>query len=119
MTTIEEIEPDLEAHRLAVLMRLREENWRVVEVHDGIDWANEQSWVVESETRGKGTRLILWFYLYAGSHDGCDNVILSHPIEKQPSPYGGDVSIQFNGRKFEKQLDEFMVELVERRCKAQ
>ena len=118
MTAIEEIEPDLEAHRLALLMRLREENWRVVEVHDGIDWANDQSWVVESETRGKGTRLILWFHFYAGRHNGCDNVISSYPIEKQPSPYGSDVSIQFDGRKFEKQLDEFMVELDKRRSKA-
>jgi len=114
--TIEEIECDLQAHRRVVLMRLREENWSVVEVRDGTDWANDQSWVIESETRGKGTRFTLWFNRYDGRHDGCDNVIASLPSEPQPGPYGGDVSIQFDGRRFEKQLDEFMAELDRRRC---
>ena len=117
MCTIEEIEGDLQAHRRAVLMRLRKEDWSVVEVRDFTDIAGDQTWVIESDTRGKGIRLILWFYRYDGVHDGYNCVIASLPTEPEPGPWGGgDVSIQFAGRRFEKQLDEFMAGIDWARC---
>jgi len=60
MVRIEEIEKQLPVKRKTLLTRLRENNWKVVNVDgDYSDWALDEKWLIESVRENKGFRLIL------------------------------------------------------------
>ena len=109
MVRIEEIEKQLPVKRKTLLIRLRENHWKVVNVDsDYSDWALDDKWLIESVRENKGFRLILWFFKYDGKHDGMDRVVATLVKSGQPDAYGGQPSIEFDGRKFERQLKIFM-----------
>ena len=109
-------EKHLPDKRKALLHSLREQNWKVVGVDDAdSDWAYEEKWLIESIRQNKGAQLVLWFFKYDGIHDGLDRVVATLPDASQPSAYGSTPAIEFDTRKFEKQLGEFMSSLHEYR----
>ena len=108
---IEDIEKHLPSKRKALLYSLRENNWEVVRIDDeGSDWGYDQKWVIESTRENKGFIMELWFFKYDGLYDGMDRVVATPYNAEQPHIYsdGTELSIEFDGRKFEKQLSTFI-----------
>ena len=112
MNRIEHIEKQLSDKRKALLHSLREHNWKVVEIDDAdSDWALDEKWLIESMRENKGAELTLWMFQSDGIHDGMDRVVATISDAREPNPYGGTPSIEFDTRKFERQLDVFMTSL--------
>jgi hypothetical protein len=118
MKRIEHIEKHLPEKRKALLHCLRAHNWRVVGIDDTeSDWALDEQWLIESTRENKGAALTLWMFKYDGVHDGMDRVVATPRDASQPNAYGGTLSIEFDTRRFEKQLEAFMTSLHEYRIK--
>ncbi|MEZ6142222.1 MAG: hypothetical protein R3B84_16815 [Zavarzinella sp.] len=112
MKHVEQIEKHLPEKRKALLHCLRANNWRVVGVDDReSDWALGEKWLIESTSENKGAALALWMFKYDGIHDGMDRVVATHRDASPPSAYGGTPTIEFDSRRFEKQLEAFMASL--------
>ncbi len=116
MKRIEHIEKQLPDKRKALLHSLREHNWKVVGIDDAdSDWALDEKWLIESTRENKGVGLTLWMFKYDGIHDGMDRVVATARDAPEPIAYGGTPSIEFDARKFERQLDVFVTSLHEYR----
>lgn len=116
MKHIESIEKHLPDGRKALLHCLRAHNWEVVGIDDTeSDWALDEKWLIESTRENKGAALTLWMFKYDGLHDGLDRVVATPRDAPQPSAYGATPSIEFDSRRFEKQLEAFMASLHEYR----
>lgn len=114
MKRIEQIEKHLTEKRKALLHCLRANNWKVVGVDDtDSDWVLDEKWLIESTRENKGAALTLWMFKYDGLHDGTDRVVATPRQASEPNSYGGTPAIDFDTRKFERQLDSFMVALHE------
>lgn len=51
----------------------------------------------------------LWFFKHVGIHDGMNRVAATPLDASEPSAYGGkEPAIEFDGRKFERQLTSFI-----------
>jgi hypothetical protein len=112
---IEQVEKHLIEKRKSLLQCLLANNWRVVGI-DGdteSDWAVAEKWLIESTRENRGAALTLWMFKYAGLHDGIDRVVATPRQASQPNAYGGAPAIEFDARKFERQLDCFMEALHE------
>jgi hypothetical protein len=117
MKHIEQIEERLPAKRKALLHCLRTNDWDVVAIDDTeSDWAIDEKWLIESTRGNKTATLTLWMFKYDGLHDGMDRVVATSRLASRPSAYGGAPSIEFDSRRFEKQLEEFMASLHQYRC---
>jgi len=116
MKHIEQIEKHLPEKRKALLLCLRANNWKVVGIDDTeSDWALDEKWLIESTRENKGAALTLWMFKFDGLHDGMDRVVATPRDASQPSAYGGTPSIEFDSRRFERQLEAFMALLHEYR----
>lgn len=116
MKRIEQIEKHLPAKQKALLHCLRENGWEVVGVDDTeSDWALGDKWLIESTRENKGASLTLWMFKYDGLHDGMDRVVATARHAPEPNAYGGTPAIEFDMKRFEKQLDAFMAALHEYR----
>lgn len=112
MKHIEQIEKHLPEKRKALLRCLRTNNWEVVGIDDTeSDWALDEKWLIESTRENKGATLTLWMFKYDGLYDGMDRVVATPRDASQPNAYGGAPSIEFDSRRFEKQLEAFMASL--------
>ena len=116
MKRIEHIEKHLPDKRKALLHSLREHNWKVVGIDDSDSGcALDEKWLIESTRENKGAALSLWMFKYDGVHDGMDRVVAIPRDVPEPNAYGGTPSIEFDARRFEKQVEAFMVSLHEYR----
>lgn len=116
MKPIEQIEKHLPEKRKALLHCLRANNWKVIGIDDTeSDWVLDEKWLIESTRENKGAALTLWMFRYDGLHDGMNRVVATAPDASQPSAYGGTLAIEFDSRRFEKQLEAFMASLHEYR----
>lgn len=112
MKKIEHIEKHLPQKRKTLLYCLRENYWDVVDVvNEGSSWAFEEKWLVGSTRENKGVSLALWFFRHDGESDGMNRVVATLENSPEPHCYGGDVSIEFDSRKFETQLEIFLSNL--------
>ncbi len=112
MKKIEDIEKHLPQKRKMLLYCLRENYWDVVEIHDeGSSWAFEEKWLVKSTRENRRVSLTLWFFKHDGADDGMNRVVATPANSPEPNCYRGDVAIEFDGRKFENQLEIFMSDL--------
>ncbi|MBS9768268.1 MAG: hypothetical protein KGV44_12140 [Flavobacteriaceae bacterium] len=119
MKEIEEIEKHLPSKQKSLLFKLRENNWKVVEINDDYsDWCYEKKWIIESVCENKGFQIQLWFFNHGGLYDSVDRVECTKIDTEQPNYYGGneDFTIWFNGRKFEQQLKLFVENIHILRC---
>lgn len=118
MKRIEHIEKHLPEKRRALLHCLRAHNWNAVEIDDTeSDWALDEKWLIESTRENKGAALTLWMFKYDGLYDGMDRVVATPRDSPQPNAYGGAPAIEFDGPRFEKQLDAFIASLHEYRIR--
>jgi len=109
MRPIEDIEKTLSDKRKTLLHRLREHNWKVVGFDDSdADWTLDQTWLIESTREGAGTALTLWLFKYDGIHDGMDRVVATPNGIQRPAPYTGEPALEFDTRRFEAQLADFI-----------
>ena len=116
MKHIDQIEKHLPDKRKALLHSLREHNWKVVGVDDAeSDWALDEKWLIESKRENKGVGLTLWMFRFDGIHDGMNRVVETPRDVAEPSAYSGTPAIEFDARKFDRQLDCFMDALHEYR----
>lgn len=112
MKTIEEIEKGLPTSYKTVLYGLRENNWDVISIDDdNSDWALDHKWIIQSTRENKGFILVLYFFKYEGLYDETDCVIATQENEAEPSPYYGDISIDFDRKHFQKQFDQFLISI--------
>ncbi len=112
MKQIEQIEKHLPAKQKALLYSLRAHNWKVTGIDEGTqDWALEEKWVIESTAENIGFQIALWIFKYNGVHDGLDRVVATTINSPEPDPYGGKITLEFDGRKFESPLKTFMESL--------
>ena len=111
------LEKSLRPKEKRLLHALKSEGWVLEKVEDGGDWAHESTWWLRSETKAKGFRLFLDFYRHNGEVDGMDRVVARRFEEAvQKSYYSGSPSIEFDTRRFEQQLVDFIREVDRLRC---
>ncbi|MDD9940871.1 MAG: hypothetical protein OXU20_07545 [Myxococcales bacterium] len=121
MTEIEAVEKRLPPKRRALLLALRDSDWKVRTVtRDVVEWWHDEIWCIASTRENYGFTLHLWFNSHSGKYDGLDNVIAWPDVtlsEAGPDPYGSEPRLDFDSPRFSANLAAFIDTLHRRRLR--